>query len=246
MNTEELLNQIKGRDVEGIVTLRDTFDTFSEEWLFLNEKKADLLESQKPSTKEMIIYFDETAMAEIPEGFSTIETLPNIPFKTERRSLLEYNPEQRHPTPYAIIRHSKRYFFILRGNGAGETRLAGLKGLLGGHVGESDVHPLSLNKTVLNALKRELEEEAGITGDIVKNVRIRGLIKTNEGVDADHLGIVYEITLSTDNIHSTEEALTGVWIHEEKLGEHYNSFESWSKIAHDHLLSQQTEEKKQS
>lgn len=237
MNTEQLLQRIEGKGVDEIVEFRDTFDAYSTEWLFLNEQKADLLEKQKPSTKETIIYFDETAMADIPEGFSTVASLPNIPFKTERRSLLEYNPEQRHPIPYAIIRHGKRYFFILRGKGVGESRLAGLKGLLGGHVGEEDVNPLSLNKSVLKGLKRELNEEAAITDELIKNVQVKGLIKSNEGVDADHLGIIYEITLSTDQIDSTEEELTGIWIHEKKLHEHYESFESWSKIVYDHLLS---------
>lgn len=237
MTTEQLSQQIEGKGIEEIVELRDTFDSSSIEWLFLNEKKAEILEKKKPGTKEVIIYFDETAMADIPEGFSNIDHLPNIPFKTERRSLLEYNPEQRHPIPYAIIRHGKRYFFILRGKGAGESRLAGLKGLLGGHVDESDANPLSLNKSILKGLKRELNEEAGITDELIQNVQVKGLIKSNEGVDADHLGVVYEITLSTDEIDSTEEELTGIWIHEKKLHEHYDSFESWSKIVYDQLLS---------
>lgn len=238
MSTEQLSQQIKGKSIVEIVELRDTFDTFSTEWLYLNEQKAELLEKQKPGTKETIIYFDETAMANIPEGFSNIQSVPNIPFKTDRRSLLEYNPEQRHPIPYAIIRHGKRYFFILRGKGVGESRLAGLKGLLGGHVGEEDVNPLSLNKSILGGLKRELNEEAGITDELIKNIKVKGLIKSNQGVDADHLGVVYEITLTTDQIDSTEEELTGIWIHENKLNEHYDSFESWSKIVYDHLLSQ--------
>ncbi|PLS15092.1 hypothetical protein CVD28_24605 [Bacillus sp. M6-12] len=220
-----------------MIDYRDTFDPNSEEWEALNHIKADWLEEKKPSTKENIIYFDETSMVDIPEGFSTIESLPKIPFKIGRRSILEYNPEQRHPIPYCIVRHKKRYFFILRESGSGEIRLIGKKGLLGGHVAEEDVIALSLNKSILNGLKRELQEEAGITAEIVQNIHVKGLIKSNEGVDSDHLGVIYEIVLDTDEIKAEEEgALTGIWIHERELPEHYDSFESWSKIVYDHLL----------
>lgn len=236
MNTEKLLIEIKGKTPEEIVKIRDTYSLDTEEWNYLNKRKAEWLESHKPSTKERIIYFDTRDLTEIPEGFSVVDSLPQIPFKTERRSLLEYNGTQRHPIPYAIIRHGRRYFFALRGKGAGESRLVGLKGMLGGHVDEEDVTPLSLNKSLLNGLKRELQEEAGITDEIVKNVSVKGLIKSNIGVDSDHLGVVYEIELTTDAIRSTEEELTGMWIHENKLKDHYDAFESWSKIVCDHVL----------
>jgi predicted NUDIX family phosphoesterase len=235
---EELLKSVEGKTFEEVLALRDSYNSSSEEWWILNEKKAEILEAKKPSTKEEIVYFDETALLDIPEGFTPIDSLPKIPYKTAKRSLLEYNPEQRHPIPYCIVRHKKYYFFILRENGSGEIRLIGKKGLLGGHIGKEDIDPLSLNKTILNGLKRELYEEAGITDDMVENVRIRGLIKGNEGVDSDHLGIVYEIRLNTDQIRTQEDGvITGIWIHEKDLKNHYDSFESWAKIVYDHLLS---------
>jgi predicted NUDIX family phosphoesterase len=238
--TEQFKVTVEGKGVEEIVEYRDTFDPNSEEWKILNQIKAEYLEAKKPSTKENIIYFDETSLMDIPEGFTVIDNLPKIPYKIGRRSILEYNPEQRHPIPYCIVRHKKQYFFILRGEGSGEIRLVGKKGLLGGHVAEEDVNPLSLNKSVLKGLKRELYEEAGITDDMVQNIRIQGFIKANEGVDSDHLGIVYEIILNTDAIKSEEEGvLTGIWIHEKNLAEHYDSFESWAKIVYDNLLNKE-------
>lgn len=234
---ESFKKNVQEMNIEEIIDYRDTFDIHSEEWRTLNLIKADWLEEKKPSTKESIIYFDKATVETVPMGFSPIESLPEFPYSVAKRSVLEYHSEQRHPIPYAVIRHQNKYFFILRESESGEIRLIGKKGMLGGHVGEEDIDTSSLNASILNALKRELHEEAGITDDMVEQAMVKGFIKSNEGVDNDHLGIVYEITLNTDAIKSEEEGkLSGIWIQEEELRDHYGSFESWSKIVYDELL----------
>lgn len=223
----------------GKIKERDQYETLSEEWVRLNNEKADLLEKIKPSTKERIIYFDESSLKDIKTGFDNINVLPDIPFYVERRSFLEYCPPRRHPIPYCIIKNGSKYFFILRESGSGEIRLIGKKGMVGGHIGEEDIENGNLNTTIMNGMFRELEEEAGIKPSMVKSLELKGVIKSNEGVDADHLGLVYEIELySADGIKAEEEGiLKGIWIDKEKLNEHYESFESWSKIVYNNILT---------
>ncbi|MFF2531474.1 hypothetical protein ACFVS2_21440 [Brevibacillus sp. NPDC058079] len=226
-------------NLEEILRKRDTHEVDSLEWKELNELKAEWLEYHKPSNKEEIIYFEETALLDIPHGFSIVEKLPYLPFDVMKRSLLEHHPEKRHPIPYAIVRHKRRYFFILRENGSGELRLIGKKGMLGGHVGKEDIdhETNNLSKTILNGLMRELQEEANIEAPMIVSIHLKGLIKGEEGVDADHLGIIFEIELDTDDIDTQEEGVQkGIWIHENDLKNHYPSFESWSKIVYDHVL----------
>src|SRR5690625_5266829 len=123
---KESLNKLIGE--------RDQYPVNSDEWINLNEEKVDLMEKIKPSTKEKIIYFLEEDLEQIPEGIHELSKVPFIDYYVDRRSALEYHPGQRHPIPYVVVKHRKHYFLILRGSGAGEMRLIGRKGCLGGHV----------------------------------------------------------------------------------------------------------------
>lgn len=234
MNQDEW---VKNGSLEEILAERDKWEVGSSEWESWNETKGLWLEYHKPSTKEEIVYFAGDSLSSIPDGFSPCNTLPVLSHNVMRRSLLEYHPEYRHPIPYVIIRHKRRYFFILRQSGSGEQFLVGLMGLVGGHVGAEDLDELSLNKTILNGLRRELNEEVGISDSMIRSVDIKGLIKGYDGVDAYHLGVVYEIELETDDIMTQEEGvIEGLWVHENKLSEYVDRFESWAKMVYDHLL----------
>lgn len=228
---------MEDRKLEELLALRDREVFGSEAWERLNGEKADYLEAIKPSTCERIIYFEESELGGIPEVFTRDADILGLPFGVERRSLLEYHPTRRHPIPYVIIRYEDKYFFILREAGGGELRLIGKKGLIGGHIDEDDIVAEDLGKTFYNATLREAAEEAGVTEEIVKSVALKGIIKSDLGVDIDHLGLVYEIELVTDLIRSEEEGvLTGIWIPRGELEEHYESFENWAKIVYDNLL----------
>lgn len=223
--------------LEDILEKRDEFEIGSEEWNRLNEEKADYLESIKPSTKERVVCFEESDLGDIEGVFTRNTEIFDLPFGVERRSIAEYHPTKRHPIPYAIIRFEDKYFFILRQQGGGELRLIGKKGLIGGHVSEEDISGQDLKETFRNSLLREAREEAGLSPEIIKSVNLRGLIKSDLGVDADHLGLIYEIELSTDRIKSEEDEIhAGIWISKDELPEHYESFENWSKIVYDNLL----------
>jgi predicted NUDIX family phosphoesterase len=224
---EKLINT----SLEEILSYRDTYEAGSKEWQEWNHRKAKKLEINKPSTKETILYFDSHDVETIPSGFHEIQHLPYLTTKEGKRSELEYNNLQRHLIPYALVRYKKQIFFVLRGNGSGESRLIGLKGFLGGHINPEDADELSLNRTLLMGLKRELHEEAGITDDLIQDVHLIGTIKGDDGVDKDHLGFVYEIELNTNEIYSKEEGiLESLWLHQIDLVDHLDEMESWARL----------------
>jgi len=223
--------------LEEILTRRDSFNFGSEEWKKVDEEKADYLESIKSSMQDDTIYFEESDLDGIEGVFTSNTDIYDLPFGVEKRSLLEYHPTRRHPIPYIIVRFEDKYFFTLREQGGSELRLIGKKGLIGGHVDDCDLVEGNLEKTFYNALFREVKEEAGVNEKIIKNISLKGLIRSDLGVDFDHLGLVYEIELTTDKIKSEEEGiLTGIWIDKNELPKHYESFENWSKIVYDNLL----------
>lgn len=220
-----------------LLARRDAEALGSPRWEALNAEKADYLESIKPSTRERIVHFWEKDLAGLGDGFVPVAGVFELPFFIERRSLLEYHPAQRHPIPYVLIRHGDDYFFILREAGGGELRLIGKKGLIGGHVDAQDVEPGDLERTIWRAALREAKEEAGLDEEMIVSVRLRGALKSDLGVDIDHLGLVYEIEVNTDRIKAEEDGvLTSIWIPRHQLADHYESFENWSKIVYDHLL----------
>jgi predicted NUDIX family phosphoesterase len=224
------------QQLEDIIKKRDSYPECSAKWNDLNYKKAKILQEIKPSTKENIIFFEEGDLDSIPNGFSKVSFIFSIAYYYGNRSVLEYNQTQRHPIPYCIIRYKDKYFFILREKGSGEIRLKGKKGLVGGHVGIEE-KSTNLRTTIENGMKREIKEETGIIDDMIKSIQLHGLIKDNEGVNSDHLGYIYEIELNTDQIKAEEDGiLTGIWINQKDLPQHYESFESWSKIVYDNIL----------
>lgn len=225
--------------LEEVLACRDAEAVGSIEWERLNEEKADYLESIKPSTRERVVCFLERDLGNIAQGFARGAALTDISYFIERRSAAEYHPLKRHPIPYALIRHEDRYFFILRGQGGGELRLIGKKGLIGGHVSEEDVIEGDLGASAERALRREAQEEAGLEdGDIV-SVELRGTIKSDLGVDIDHLGLVYEIEVKHERLKAEEEGvLTGIWIPRTELAAHRESFENWALMVYDNLLKQ--------
>jgi predicted NUDIX family phosphoesterase len=223
--------------LDEILKERNKYLPGTDDWFDLNMYKSKKLEEMKPSTKEEILYFYQEDLDNIPVGFIHTNEIPNVEYNFGTRSLLEYaSVLYRHPIPYCIIKYKDKYFFILREKGSGEIRLIGKKGMVGGHIGIED-DDFDLPCIIYNGLRRELKEETGITGDIINKAELKGLIKSNDGVDADHLGLVYEIEINTDNIKAEEDGvLTGIWINKEDLYKHYDSFESWSKIVYDNLL----------
>lgn len=207
-----------------------------------NYEKAIKMESEKPSTKEVIMYFDEDELSNIPSGFSNC-TLKDIYAQPlfEKRSLLEYVESKRQPIPYCIVKHQDEFFLTLREKGSGEARLVGQKGFLGGHVDRADTiltnNRIDLNETFKVGMLRELSEEAGIDKSMIADMNVIGMINIREkgSVENDHLGIVYFIELNTKEINTQEEGiLSGLWYSLEEVKKEKN-LENWARIVFDNL-----------
>lgn len=218
----------------------------------INDFKSTLLEQEKPHLNEEIIYFLEEDLGDIEDGFSK-QTLDNLhaPIYKAKRSLLEYLQIQRHPINYCVLTYTdkkdkKSYLVIHREKGSGESRLIGLKGLLGGHVGKDDIvlipntDVIDLESTLHKSLMRELNEEAGITESIVQKKTFYGFINIKEecSVENDHLGIISIVDTNTKNIKTLEDGIiSGSWVTEEEIIENIDQYEKWAKIIFTNLFN---------
>lgn len=218
----------------------------------LNDYKSNLLEEEKPHLNEEILYFLEKDLINIKTGFQdqSIYDLPKEIYSA-KRSLLEYLQTQRHPINYCVIEYlndnlEKQYFVINRESGSGETRLVGKKGLLGGHIGKEDIiqydstNEIDLSRTFEQAMLRELEEEAGITEDLMIDNRFYGFIKSEEEktTEYDHLGIISRIEVDTKEISTLEDGIiSGCWLTKEEIIENISTFEEWARIVFSNMFN---------
>lgn len=208
----------------------------------INKEKAELYEQLKPSTKEEIIYFFEEDLTSIEQGYSAGNEDIKADIHISKRSLLEYDKHQRHPIPYCIVKHKDKYFFTLRGKGSGEIRLIGQIGLLGGHVGAEDIvnvdNKVNFIKTMRNGMLRELEEEAGITENIIEKIEFKGFIKLFGGVEDDHIGVIYEIELNNSDIDAIEKGvLKGLWIDKNEIVNIEDKLEYWAWLVWKNIIN---------
>jgi predicted NUDIX family phosphoesterase len=214
--------------LDTILAERSKFRPYSEEWLRWDNEKIKFLEATKPSTREKIFFYYSEDIKNMPTGFVPTTELPDASLYVSNRSVLEYSGGlTRHIIPYCVVKCEDEYYFTVR-IGGGETRLLNKLGCLGGHVGKEGIDA---------GMMRELEEEADITDNKIKSLKMKGFIKSDGDrkdpidVSRDHLALVYVINLRKKDIREEEEGiLKGVWIHKDRLMEHYDSMEDWTKI----------------
>ena len=126
----------------------------------INLAKSEIMELEKSKLNEMILFFKEGHLDNIPFGYSDKKLdLSTIPMYFGKRSLCEYEELQRHCIPYMLVKHSTedKYFFIFREGGSNELRLIGKKGMSGGHVGIED-YCEDINKVIASGMWLKKEE----------------------------------------------------------------------------------------
>ncbi|MDF2880089.1 MAG: hypothetical protein K0R54_646 [Clostridiaceae bacterium] len=228
----ELEQLIEGKSLNEILLLLNDYEIDSAEWEFIDNKKAELLENENPEMKEEVIYFHEYSLIDLVEGFIELNQLPDFRYSINRRSVVEHNPEYRFPIPYIVIKYGRNYFFRINENN-NNLRI----GLFSRYVRKNNININSLNKTVLNALKKEIYESSGISDGMVVNLNFKGLIKANNDNNYNQLGVIYLIEISTDEVRiANEEKLQGIWIHENKLKDYYENFEPWTKLIYENII----------
>ena len=139
--------------------------------------------------------------------------------------------------PYLVIDHtpSGRVFAMLRTGG--DDRLVGQASLgLGGHMDDGE--------TFLDCLYREVMEEVGLARGEIRDLELCGYIYSNDSeVDSVHLGMIYRAGTDKDALTCLEgDKLTGAWLtpHELIILNCENKLESWSRIAYESLLREDT------
>ena len=134
--------------------------------------------------------------------------------------------------PYAVIVDGKGQFACYPRHGS-EKRIHGLWSIgIGGHIDYVDECPNGTwEKTIKTSLTRELSEE--LNSNVRLNPIFKGVINEEKTkVGANHLGLVFLITISDHSLISPAEEIEGlIWLNSEQLGSKDYPLELWSKLA---------------
>ena len=153
-------------------------------------------------------------------------------FEVKRRGEMEDNPSYKQLISYVIISsEDEKTLLYKRLTGGDETRLHGLLSIgVGGHMNDVPEADAIEEKLFINA-KRELEEEVGLTGEQLEDIRIIGLINDDDNeVGRVHIGVVFKVTVEEADVASHEEdTLELIWEKDDQLAER-SPYESWSEL----------------
>ena len=155
------------------------------------------------------------------------------------RGEAEHNSSYKQIIPYCVLQDMEGRLLCYPRQGT-EQRLHGFYSIgIGGHINPVDAvykdHQVDVRQTVLRALLREVEEEAGLPEPVVLP-RFRGLIHEEQSpVGMVHLGIVYTIQVPQGLVRAGEELAGSFWLSLDalmaKLAVESASLETWSLLA---------------
>ena len=152
------------------------------------------------------------------------------------RSQAERSPDHLQPIPCAVVRFQDSLLFLKRKE-PGHPLHDAYAIWVGGHVKEADAHDADM---LIKALTRELDEEIFIRGGYRLEPRPVGLVRSSENERAArHIGIVYQITLSTEDVglglnqkefrETRGRSMSGRLVPISKIGELYEDMGDWSQ-----------------
>ena len=147
----------------------------------------------------------------------------------------ETDPGHKQIIPYAIIRHSERYFLLQRKSTQGEHRLHHKLSIgVGGHINPSEAVPDA--DVIRVGLTREIDEELYIAPGYQE--RLLGLINDDTvEVGRVHLGVLFEVESASPDVRVREtHKMDGAWALIDQLDQSYDNLETWSQIVLDAYL----------
>src|ERR1700693_2312415 len=150
------------------------------------------------------------------------------------RPKAEDDPAYKQIIPYAVIRHSERYFLLQRKSTQSEQRLHNRSSIgVGGHINPLEGAPES--DVIGGCLTREINEELFIAPGYRET--LIGLINddTTE-VGRVHLGVLFEINSASEVNVRESHKMDGGWVNVEDLAQVYERLETWSQIVCDSCL----------
>ena len=153
-------------------------------------------------------------------------------YDVKRRGDMEEDPEFKQLISYCLLENQSGEILVYeRLSGGGEERLHGQSSIgVGGHMNDV-VGADSINEVLRVNAQRELEEEVGLPTEDSQNMEYLGFINDdNNEVGKVHMGVVFKITVSSNDVESKEtDTLRIKWIEKGKI-ESYDDFETWSAL----------------
>ena len=159
--------------------------------------------------------------------------LENHAFIPREEAEEDYTRKQ--PIPYVAVRHGESYLMLRRTKNQSEKRLHDKLSLgIGGHInpgedgGEDDI--------IMNALRRELEEEVHIHRP--SGLKFAGFINDeSNSVSRVHLGLLFVMDTEDEGFEVLEkDMMSAEWVRRDDLSTHYDGFETWSQIVYDEYI----------
>lgn len=165
-----------------------------------------------------------------PEGQNIFDALSQ--YEVKRRGDMEEDPSYKQLISYCLLENEHGEILVYeRLSGGGEARLHGQSSTgVGGHM--NDVPGAeSINEVLRVNAQRELEEEVGLSEQDSQNMEYIGFINDdNNEVGKVHIGVVFKITVSTNDVEAKEtDTLRIKWVEKGNI-ESYDDFETWSAL----------------
>lgn len=165
-----------------------------------------------------------------PEGQNIFDALSQ--YEVKRRGDMEEDPSYKQLISYCLLENEHGEILVYeRLSGGGEARLHGQSSIgVGGHMND-DPGAESINEVLRVNAQRELEEEVGLSEQDSQNMEYIGFINDdNNEVGKVHIGVVFKITVSTNDVEAKEtDTLRIKWVEKGNI-ESYDDFETWSAL----------------
>jgi predicted NUDIX family phosphoesterase len=149
------------------------------------------------------------------------------------RGLAETDYSYKQIIPYLVFEHEGSYFLMQRKTTSSESRLASKYSLgIGGHLREEDTKGAGLFEWAT----REFEEEINYSGRL--EIEPLGLLNDDSNdVGKVHIGFVFLLKGSSDNISVKSELACGELLSLDACKARYAAMETWSQLVFDFLQS---------
>lgn len=162
-----------------------------------------------------------------------------------QRAALENDDDFRQVLPISIFTHNGKVWVYERTSKGGESRLHAKRSVaVGGHWDMADLvlveGVIDLQKSLDDAMERELEEEVNITSNVVSTNRLPKMICADDTeVDRVHMAMIYVHELDGEGIVSAEDQLANIgFVSPQELLEGDYNLEVWGQIVCRILLEQ--------
>ena len=154
------------------------------------------------------------------------------------RNEAEKDPTTKQVIPYIIFAADDDTYLVYQRTGSEERLAGGYSMGIGGHINELDAGGEWKAEMIWACMKRELEEELDLSDlsvdDLTKRASLKGILYDDENaVGRVHLGVVYEITVKSEDkakFSMCSEGKNLSWLSGEALNALGDELENWSQI----------------